>query len=477
MKTKLSYLIATRQSNRIGLLVFGVMTLLTAIVLAATPHVEKRMPQGTVKMSAKISQTKLVKNGDSTVYVDVTLKAPDIAAVTAQQATDMVLVLDRSGSMSGANKMPYAKAAIRELLDGLTQNDRFALVSFADSATLHTPLLPLGSETRAQIRNMVNGINPSGGTNMGEGLDKALEILEDTGTGRARKVLLLSDGQANQGISSPQGLAQLVAKITRQGAVLSSIGMGLDFNETLMSSLADHGMGHYAYLEDLSGLGAILGGQMQDTRNIYSANSRLEIDLADGVRLLDAGGYPITANAHSAVSVASGQLLSGSEKRFVMTFRVPTENTGQFSLAAMKLVYALGDEHHQVVADKNALMLTVVEPERGKEAIASVDKDVYQQSWLKNNLGRMQKKLSSMIRQGDKYQAAQVISDYREAVAKAETATEVPLASAAMNDKLNEMERQLADSFEGNRADQEVKRKRAAKSLQFGGIKEQRTVQ
>ena len=86
---------------------------------------------------------------------------------------------------------------------------------------------------------------------MGAGLNAALNLLHNSHSDSARKILLLADGQANQGITNPEQLAQMAARATHYGAVLSTIGMGLGFNESLMAKLADHGMGHYSYLEDL----------------------------------------------------------------------------------------------------------------------------------------------------------------------------------------------------------------------------------
>ena len=394
--------------------------------------------------------------------------------IAPQRATDMIIVLDRSGSMSEAKKMPYAKAAIRNVLSRLNENDRFALISFANNAIIHSPLIPVGSAKREYLNGMVNSIVSSGGTNMGDGLNAALRIMSNNDSERAKKVLLLSDGQANQGVTGPEGLSSIATRLTHTGSVLSSIGMGLNFNETLMATLADHGMGHYAYLEDLSGLGQILASDLNDTRNIVANSSTLKISLGDGVQLNDAGGYPLSRSG-STVSIATGQLLSNSDKKFVMTFNVPTTHVGQVQLGQMRLIYKAQGNEYQSGMNDESLMLAVVEPERREEAISSIDRDVYKQSWLKNNLGRMQKKLSQWVREGNKDEAQKVIADYRHAVEEAEAAGNVPMASVEMDDKLDAMKSEVNEAFAGSRQDQEVKRKRSAKSIQFGAIKEQRS--
>lgn len=485
MKTFKSRVVNKFSSNRSGLLVFTGLCLATIMFLAisrgavsVTLIKKPSFSSGDVTISGKLSQNKLVQGGQSTVYLDVSIKAPPMEGMEVpQRATDMVIVLDRSGSMSGSKKMPYAKAAIRNVLSRLSGNDRFALISFANQAVIHSPLTAVTSGRREELNSIVNSIRTGGGTNMGEGLNSSLGLVADNRSERARKVLLLSDGHANQGIASSEELSRIASDFTRQDAVFSSVGMGLDFNELLLTRLADHGMGHYAYLEDLSGLGQILANDLSDTRNLYASGSHLEIKLGEGVSLMDAGGYPVSRVDASTVRIATGQLLANAEKHFVMTFSISNGDIGNFSLGDMDLNYKTQGQQFQTAMQKESLVIAVVEPQRRQEAVNSIDNDVYKQSWLKNNLGRMQKKLSQWVREGKKDRAEKAIYDYRAAVKAAEAESNVPLASTELDDKLNKMESRLEETFSGSRLDQEVKRKRAAKNIQMGAIKEQRSAQ
>lgn len=428
-----------------------------------------------IQITAQLSQTKLVQHGANTVFLDMIFTPPTVNNFRQRQrATDMIIILDRSGSMSEAKKMPYAKAAIWDVLGRLNNNDRFALVSFADNAIVQSPLVNVSSATRNYLNNVVSSIQASGGTNMGAGLNAALNLLDNNQSERVRKVLLLSDGQANQGITNPEQLAQIAARATHYGAVLSSIGMGLGFNENLMAKLADYGMGHYSYLEDLSGLGAILARDLEDTRKIYANSSTLEINLADGVKLIDAGGYPMNYMGSSTIRVATGQLLSNTPKHFVMTFNIPTANIGSISLGSMRLNYQVHGEQLQTRVNSDNLILAVVAPEYRIQAQQSINKKVYQDSWIENNLGIMKKKISKWMREGKKDKAKQEIKAYRKEMEAAAVDSNVPLASSAIKGKLEEMEKQVDDAFAGSLLDQKVKRNRAAKSMQYESIETQR---
>ncbi|MGR9116190.1 MAG: vWA domain-containing protein [Gammaproteobacteria bacterium] len=465
-------------ANRLGLLIFGILSLLTGAVLMTSKNITAAPnPSNEVKIITQLSQSKLVKGDLNTVYLDVGIQSPGIEADrSSMRASDLIVVLDRSGSMSGTNKMPYAKAAIRELLSRLQGNDRFALISFADQALVHSPLVSVDADRREQLNAMVNTIQPGGGTNIGEGLINAVSLLTEQRQDRISKVLLLSDGQANQGITDLTGLNRIVQQLTQQESVLSSIGMGLDFNETLMSALADYGMGSYHFLEDLAGLGDIFAHSLNATRNIFAANSELHLRLNDGVELIDAAGYPIGKDGNT-VHIKTGQLLGNNIKKFVMTFRVKANDAGDFPLGDMQLAYPVQGGNQQQLISAQQLMLTVVEAERRQEAVDSIDKDVYKQSWLKNNFGLMQKKLSRWVREGNKDKADQAINEYRKEIAKAEQQAAMPLVSEELDEKLAEMENGVAEAFNGSFSDQSVKRKRAAKSIQMDAIKQQRSIQ
>jgi Ca-activated chloride channel family protein len=442
----------------------------TLIAFSAVANTEQ------VQLNGKVSQSVLVQHSDNTVYLDITIKAPVHAITNAQiRPTDMVIILDRSGSMQAEKKIDFAKAAIHDVLAQLTPNDRFALVSFSDNAIVHSPIVAINPANRENLNRIVDTIPADGSTNMSDGLQSALKLLSDKHDNeRVKKALLLSDGQANQGIIDPQGLASIVQQITKTGAVLSTIGMGLDFNETLMTALADYGMGHYSYLEQLSGLGAILAKDLTDTRSIYAAASTLDVTLSNGVALIDAGGYPLTQVNANTVRITTGQILDNTDKHFVMTFTIPNQKTGALSLGQLQLNYQAGKEPSQIRLADDSVKLSIVEPSKRTEALKSVDSTIYKKTWSENNLGRMKKTLSDSVREGDKAKAQQAITDYRQAAEKAQKESNVPLLSPEVEGELNKMNADVEESFKGDAVEQDIKRKRSSKIIQKEAVTQQR---
>jgi len=439
------------------------------------------------------------------MYLDLSITTPAATLSPASvKASDIIVVLDRSGSMAAENRLPYAKEAVRRLLRQLQAEDRFALITFDSVAVVDTELTPVTDAAREHIVRRVNAIQPGSSTNIGDGLLKARTLLQGSageagplswprsadavaGNGpdspaptqsrqRSRKIILLSDGEANMGIVDPKELAKIAMSFTEHRAVLSTIGMGLGFNEALMAALADYGMGHYAYLEHLERLGEILEQDMSDTRQVFASASSLEIICGDGVAVTDVGGYPVDLTAQPGTAhVATGQLLDGAKKHFVVTMTVPTDHIGEVALGNVTLHYTTSQGTRSIALAPEHLRIAVLEPARRDEAMASVRRDLVQQLWEGNNLGRLQKDYSHWLRAGNKQKAQHAITDYRQALQKAATETGVRVENQAVTDKLSTMEQELNEAFSGPAPQQEEKRNRAAKTHHGESLKSQRS--
>lgn len=429
-----------------------------------------------VKVTGTLSQSKFVQGEKGVVYVNLDIDTPATESpAAARRATDMIVVLDRSGSMAADNKLPYAKEAVRNLIGRLQADDRFALITFDSTAVVNTALVQVSDPMREQLSRQIASIRPGASTNLSDGLLKARGLLEGQSTERSRRILLLSDGEANVGIVDPQELAKMVASFSKYATVVSTIGMGLGFNETLMASLADYGMGNYSYLEHLSTLGDILQKDLQDAKQVFASASGLSITLAKGMTITDAGGYPMDLTSQLGTArIMTGQLLAGSRKRFVVTMQVSTEHTGDLPLGQVTLQYTSNRGDGSVTLSPEHLRVAVVEAARKDEAVASIDQTLYRQLWEGNNLGRMQKEFSHWLRLGDEKKAKETISGYRETLRQEEAATGVALQSPAVTHSLETMESDLRDAFSGTAPEQAEKRNRTAKDNHQKSVKGQR---
>ena len=420
-------------------------------------------PKTGVVLQASLSQPMIVQGSDGTVYLDLSVVTPKNRHGEVQGIpTDMIVVLDRSGSMGEDNKWSYATQAVHSLLDRLGPTDKVALITFDSGARMESGLVWANSPNIHRLREVVNRLHPGASTNLGDAL-----LLAENAAGsspaaeRQRRIVVLSDGHANAGIVSPAELGVIAKRIADRGSILSTIGMGLGFNETLMALVADQGMGSFSYLEHLESLGTILAKELADARDIYAQGSELRIELPSGVELVEAASYPFVLEGKTAV-IRTGQLFHNSSKRFMATLRVGNQTLAEYAIGDIQLNYRVkGRTYRQQVESAGRLTIACVPAEQKEEAVASINKDLYQEAWIKNNLGSVMRQVGDYVRRGDQEKAEEVMESYRSRLEEADAA--VPGVKKTGERELRALQSSVEDAFQGR--DQKVKQNRAAKSF------------
>ena len=490
MKPILRRLKTTLVQQKAGLFAFALSALATAAFIiypkgghstpvpsaGAEPEIKISNSKNGVVVSGSLAQTKLIEHGSNQVFLKVELKTPpeeNSGSNTGFSASDFVVVLDRSGSMNSSDKLPYAKAAIQDLINTLGAEDRFAFVTFDNHAVVETPLTPVNDSKRDWLASAVNRIRPGGGTNIEAGIFQAQHILAREDSSRLRKIILLSDGEANVGTTSPEGLARLVDRAAAENTVLSTIGLGIGFNQNLMSLLADHGMGNYAYLEHLDGLGAVLASTVKEARETFAARSEVALNLPDGVRIIDAGGYPVRQEGSLSL-IQSGQLRENSSKSFFVTLAVPTNKVREFDLGSLGLNYWKSGERYSVAPSKEHLQLAVLPQSMRRHAIDSIQRSVYEENWRSNAFGIVKRKVANLLTQGNQAAAEEELTRYKSALDKASAQSGIALYDKKVKSELAEMRSTLIDAFRGDARAQSYKQNIAGKKYQLDSLESQR---
>ncbi|MDB4998398.1 MAG: hypothetical protein JWM74_5830 [Myxococcaceae bacterium] len=204
------------------------------------------------------------------VNLRIAIRSSDAMPTRAQLSVH--LVLDVSGSMQGAS-IENAKSAAAALVEKLQPTDDFSLVTFSSEAKVLVPDGAIGPRRAAALAK-IKAIVAEGGTNISSGLDQGYgEARTPTINSDAVKiVMLLSDGHANAGDSSPSGLWGRSERAFQDGIQTSSFGLGADFDAPLMSGIADKGAGGYYYLADSTQISAALGREL-DARLVPAAQA------------------------------------------------------------------------------------------------------------------------------------------------------------------------------------------------------------
>jgi Ca-activated chloride channel family protein len=256
---------------------------------------------------------------------------------------DLALVLDRSGSMGG-EKLAAAKQAAMETVRKLEPDDRLTFVSYDDRVQVHTHRAKVGDGKALQreILRIVDG----GGTALGPALRSGLDEL--TGAQRGQDVLahlmLLSDGLANEGESRPEVLASWTAEAFGQGVATSTLGVGLDYNEDLMTRLADAGGGRYHFIEDGSKVPEVLGDEFAGLTATVARNVNFEVDAAPGIELDGIPGYPNVVDG-DAIMAKVGSISAGRKRELLvrMDFQPPRGKTMALGTYTLRFRNVLDD--------------------------------------------------------------------------------------------------------------------------------------
>jgi len=196
------------------------------------------------------------------------------------------LVLDVSGSMNGG-PIQQAKTAAQALVDKLAATDDFSLVTFSSDAEVRVQDVRVGPG-KARIKKAIEAIEAGGGTNVGEGLRLGYEQAKGrtVPADAVRVVLLLSDGRANSGITSPNRLSRLALEAFQDGIQTSTFGLGADYDGALMSSIASDGAGGYYYLRDAEQIAPALSTELDKRLDPVATAVEVRIRLKKDVQLL-----------------------------------------------------------------------------------------------------------------------------------------------------------------------------------------------
>ncbi len=323
-------------------------------------------------------------------------------------STDLIVILDRSGSMSGT-KMSHARAAIRELIAQIEAGDRFGLVTYADTAERPIELEHPTPDGRWRWRRIVDSIHPGGGTNMSSGLDLALTIVERSrGAIRIPRVILISDGMANQGDSSLAGLTARARRAARAEYMLSTVGVGEHFNEDLMVAIADAGTGNYYYLQSAENLALVFTGEFNAARTTVASGLVLNIEPGPGVRVLEAAGYPLEHSA-GGVLVRPGSLFSGQQRRIWVTLAVPGDAAATVALGEFSLSYTDKGQRHTLRFEEMPVVAWV---ESRRDYLTGIDQRAWGRGVVEEGYGRLQDEVADLVGRGDFERANAAIEEY-----------------------------------------------------------------
>lgn len=265
----------------------------------------------------------ILANQERNVHLVLNLTAPKRES-NKREPIAFNVVLDRSGSMQG-QPLHQAKLACERVIQNLRNDDFFSLVIFDSEAELIIPHRKIGEQNRQQLIHQVRSIHTRGSTNLTGGWMLGRDEIRNTPKGISRRILLLSDGCLNNGVTEPTQVLQIMSQgYTDEGIRTSCLGFGDYYNEELLADIATATHGSFYDVKTEDNLPEIFAKELEGLQQISIQNLRIGVKAGKGTRDWDTiDDLPKVTRDDGVKEVSVGDILSEEER--VVTFRITTK--------------------------------------------------------------------------------------------------------------------------------------------------------
>ena len=290
-----------------------------------------------IQVRSELSSPIILEGTPETNYLKVSLSGQNIDS-KKRVPINLAIVIDKSGSMSG-QRIEKAREAAILAVNMLNENDTLSIVAYDSEARVIVPATKVDNKLR--IIGLINeNIYAEGGTALFAGLSKGIKQVENQLTkDKVNRIILLSDGQANIGPSSVDELSQLAIIAAKKNIAITTLGIGSDYNELLMSSIASYSDGNHVFVNNSADLENVFVHEFTDLMSAIAQDVVITIQLKNGVkpvRLLGRDGV-IKGNE---ITVKMNQLFSNQEKYVLLEVIPDKGKVGQEkTLAQVDLKY------------------------------------------------------------------------------------------------------------------------------------------
>ena len=311
---------------------------------------------------------------DKSLYPKGTAPGPayvlmDIKPVPSQTfsraCVNLCLVIDRSGSMLG-EKIDNVKQAVNHVLDHLAPDDHISLVLFNERSLVALPAQHI--QDINQLKARVNALKAEGGTSMSKGMQDGLnELKKHTGPTRISRMLLLTDGQTWEDEADCQHLAS-EAKLS--DITITALGVGEDWNETLLDAIARNSTGRADYIDSPEKIVSLFQDEIRQLQDVVVQGARASIRLSKGVepRHIYRVIPDIIDLSHSALSdrditVDLGALEKQHGQTLLIELMCPPRPAGRYRIAQAEIAYTIPGTTPTSGSIKSDVIITISDDE------------------------------------------------------------------------------------------------------------------
>jgi len=299
-------------------------------------------------------------------YLLITLQTP--VQVPPEQAAptetgrpplSFTAVLDVSGSMRGS-KLAQAKEAVRYAIRRLHDGDVFSLVIFSSDVRCVFEPAEVTDHTRRVVESALREITAGGMTALCGGLELGLEKVGAIGR-ETNLALLLSDGQANVGETDIERVGQRGYQARQRGIIVSTLGVGSDYNEALMAEIATQGGGRFYHVKTAGQIGAYLTGELGEVAALAAREAKISLTIPAGAALIPLSAAYLAQQYGDQAAVTIGDIPSDIELEIPLRLALPAQPAGSKLSIQGTLTYR-SPAGNQLSAPLNRVTVRFTEP-------------------------------------------------------------------------------------------------------------------
>lgn len=260
--------------------------------------------------------------GVSTQITDCPWSENKLARITVtggktvrSDASNIVFLIDVSGSMASYNKLPMIKKALSMMVEEMDGDDKISIVTYSGSASLL--LEPTSCSEKERLNDVINSLRAGGGTYGADGLELAYKTIEENKVDGNNRIILCSDGDFNIGPSSMDELENLITEKRQAGIYLSTLGFGMgNYKDNRMELMADKGNGSYYYIDNMREAKRVLVDDMRETLYTVADDVKLQVEfnpaVVESYRLIGYENRMLNAEDFEDDTVDAGELGAGA---------------------------------------------------------------------------------------------------------------------------------------------------------------------
>lgn len=322
----------------------------------------ERSPELVVKVDRSLINTE----GGSVRFVVAEIRAPKVEAVESKRyPLNLATVIDASGSMSGL-PIAAAKSATIGVIGALEEVDRLSVISFATDTVVHCDAVVQDAPGKALSVSRTSEITTRGSTDLAAGWFSGCECVArvmQSNPNLRNRVILLSDGHANHGITDPARLERHANELRTRGVMTSTIGIGNGYSPTQLQAIAEHGGGRMHDAETPEEIIEIVKAELNDLCMTVIENAEIELDLPVGATAEPVGDLPFTIEG-TGIRALCGSVLSGATRRVVFKITLAPGQDATTAHVRARLRWNAPGETARHLAEHPEMSFTYANPNR-----------------------------------------------------------------------------------------------------------------